>query len=446
MDGGCAMTETSGASPAARDALYERLRAALAEEALPAVVVLLDAFDRNLALALAAVRGAGKTLRPTTKSLRVPALCRRLVDRGGGLVRGLQCMTAPEAALLAEEGHDDLLVAFPTAREADLRPLLEAVARAAPAREIRAAVVVDALPHVEALARAASRAGTEARAVIDVDVSWRPAPGVHMGVRRSPIRSPEDALSLALAARERGVRVAGIMGYEAHISGVPDEPFRGADGDAPGLLAGLGGRALAGLRGRAKGLTLAAYKRAARAASSDLRARVTALLRREGFALEVVNGGGTGTLESAARDATLTEVSPGSLFLGSHLYDRFQEARPEPACLFAIPVARASDPGLVTCQGGGWIASGAAGPDRLPLPWLPAGAALLPGEGAGEVQTPLRLPSAGRGARLAPGDPVFFRHAKAGEVMERVPEVLLWDGERISGRAPTYRGLGRAFV
>jgi D-serine deaminase-like pyridoxal phosphate-dependent protein len=89
------------------------------------------------------------------------------------------------------------------------------------------------------------------------------------------------------------------------------------------------------------------------------------------------------------------------------------------------------------------VASGEAGPDRLPIPSLPEGLALLPREGAGEVQTPLTVAA---GVELALGDPVFFRHAKAGELAEHVSEYLLLRGDRIEARAPTYRGLGRCFL
>jgi D-serine deaminase-like pyridoxal phosphate-dependent protein len=115
----------------------------------------------------------------------------------------------------------------------------------------------------------------------------------------------------------------------------------------------------------------------------------------------------------------------------------------EPACWFALPVVRASDPGVVTCQGGGFVASGAAGPDRLPRPWLPAGLELTATEGAGEVQTPLRTARCAR--PLAIGDPVFFRHAKAGELAEHANDVALVSGYRFVERARTYRGEGKCW-
>jgi D-serine deaminase-like pyridoxal phosphate-dependent protein len=61
-------------------------------------------------------------------------------------------------------------------------------------------------------------------------------------------------------------------------------------------------------------------------------------------------------------------------------------------------------------------------------------------EGAGEVQTPLEVP-----VDVPLGAPIFFRPAKSGELAERFNEYLLVRGDAIVERAPTYRGLGRAF-
>jgi D-serine deaminase-like pyridoxal phosphate-dependent protein len=96
----------------------------------------------------------------------------------------------------------------------------------------------------------------------------------------------------------------------------------------------------------------------------------------------------------------------------------------------------------VTCDGGGYVASGAIDRDKAPEPWLPRGLSLLRHEMAGEVQTPLE----GKGAHaIALGEPVVFRHAKAGEVCERFAEALLVSGGRVVDRVPTYRGDGQTF-
>jgi D-serine deaminase-like pyridoxal phosphate-dependent protein len=183
-----------------------------------------------------------------------------------------------------------------------------------------------------------------------------------------------------------------------------------------------------------------------RASSSDVvrtRALVRAGLQEAGLRPALFNGGGTGSLQACSREAALTEVTAGSGFVDSHLFDAYDGLALRPAAYFALQVVRRPAAGLVTCHGGGYVASGAAGRDRLPIPALPAGLSLLNLEGAGEVQTPLR---AAEVTALELGDPVFFRHAKAGELAEHFTEYILVRGERAVARAPTYRGLHKCFL
>jgi D-serine deaminase-like pyridoxal phosphate-dependent protein len=113
-----------------------------------------------------------------------------------------------------------------------------------------------------------------------------------------------------------------------------------------------------------------------------------------------------------------------------------------PGAGFALAVTRMPAPGIVTCAGGGYPASGPGGPDRMPRPWLPAGCRLIATEGTGEVQTPVRVPP---GTALAVGDPLLFRHAKAGELCERFNELLLIEGGAVVDKVATYRGDGQCF-
>ncbi len=398
---------------------YEQFQAALAPERLPAALVHLEALEANLELILAPVRTTGKRLRIASKSVRVPALLRSLLERSRGLAQGLMCFTVEEAEFLAAQGFDDLLIAYPTVQASDLR-IMAALTR----RGTKVCLVVDSEAHLEALSRAGRETGAVIRAAVELDVSFRRGRGrVHVGARRSPVRDPGRVLELVRRAEKLGgVRVVGIMGYEAHIAGVPDrDPFAG--------MMNWGVRAV---------------KWRSRPDVARLREEVAEGLRREGVELEFFNGGGTGSLDSTAAESAVTEVTAGSGFYCPHLFSYFRSLHLHPAAFFALQVVRSSDPGLVTCLGGGYVASGPAGPNKLPIPHSPPGLQLLSLEGAGEVQTPLRLPP--DAPRLRPGDPVIFRHAKAGELMERFNEVLLIREGKVVERVPTYRGLGKCFL
>lgn len=391
---------------------YETWCAAIADERLPAGLVDLDAFDRNAAQ-LERMAG-GTPIRLATKSVRVPSLIRRVLERGPAW-QGLMCFCAAEARLLAREGFDDLLVAYPTVQAADLADLRELHESGT-----TVSLVVDGVAAVDALAVAMSGVAQPFRVVIELDASWRPLRGAtHVGVRRSPVRSADQLAELLRHIATRAeLRCIGVMAYEAHVAGLPDRnPFHRVMSPAFRVVRRLSLRPLA-----------------------RLRAQVTDVFADAGVELELFNGGGTGSLEWAAREPHLTELTAGSGLLCPHLFDYYSNLDLEPAGFVALQVVRSSDAGWVTCQGGGYVASGEPGFDRVPLPWLPAGLRLSPTEAAGEVQTPLRLR---RGmVPLAVGSPVLFRHAKAGELAERIAEYLLVQDGRIVERAPTYRGLG----
>jgi D-serine deaminase-like pyridoxal phosphate-dependent protein len=159
--------------------------------------------------------------------------------------------------------------------------------------------------------------------------------------------------------------------------------------------------------------------------------------------LEFVNGGGTGSLEFTAADPSVTEIAAGSGLFGGHLFDNYASFKPAPAAAFALSVVRKPSPETATILGGGWVASGPAGADRLPQLAWPAGLRMVAREMAGEVQTPVTGAAA---SILRPGDRVWFRHTKSGELSEHVNEFHLVDQGRVVAALPTYRGEGKAFL
>jgi D-serine deaminase-like pyridoxal phosphate-dependent protein len=164
---------------------------------------------------------------------------------------------------------------------------------------------------------------------------------------------------------------------------------------------------------------------------------------REVADLEFVNGGGTGSIESTHADPSVTEIAAGSGLFGPHLFDDYVHFSPAPAASFALGVVRRPTVDVATLLGGGWIASGPPGPDRLPQIAWPQGLRMLPREAAGEVQTPVT----GAAARdLALGDRVWMRHTKAGELAEHVNDFAVVEGGAVVDTVPSYRGEGKAFL
>jgi len=389
--------------------LRARLDRATAEIDPPFAVVDLAAFEANAAALVR--RAAGKPIRVASKSVRCRALLRDVLARPGW--RGIMAYALPEAmTLAAEEVSDDILVGYPTVDRA-------ALARLAASEELaeRITLMVDSVEHLDFVdAIVAPERRPTLRVCLELDASWRFAGGrAHVGVRRSPLHtaSAAGAMAAQVAAR-RGFRLVGLMAYEAQIAGVGDAPV---------------GRPL-------YGLTVRWMQRLSYPELLARRAAAVAAVR-DRADLEFINAGGTGSLAATAADPSVTEVTAGSGLYGPALFDAYRAWRPRAAAFFATSVVRRPGPGIVTVHGGGWVASGPAHSSRLPLPSLPPGLRLLSTEGAGEVQTPV----AGAAADgLSLGDRVWFRHAKAGELCERVDALHLVRGGEITSVVPTYRG------
>jgi len=360
-------------------------------------------------------RAGGTPIRVASKSVRCRPLLRQILDRDPGF-RGLMTFTLPETLWLAERGFDDLLLAYPTADREALRRLGRFEGERPPI------VMVDSAEQLDLIDAAAGRDRRPIRVCIDMDCSlWLAGGRVKIGPKRSPIRTPEQARAFAREiVRRDGFELAGVMGYEGHIAGVGDRP-------AGRRLKGLAIRAMQALSAR------------------ELRERRAALVAavREVAPVELVNAGGTGSIEASASEPWVTEVTAGSGFYAPALFDHYSRFRLRPAAMFALPVVRRPGPGVVTALGGGYLASGVADRFRLPVIHLPQGLRLDAMEGAGEVQTPLHGPAADR---LRPGDRVYLRHAKAGELCERFDRLYLVSGDEIVDEVPTYRGEGRTFL
>lgn len=368
----------------------------------PLAVVDLDAYDANAADLVR--RAGGRPIRVASKSIRVRHLLERVLATPG--FAGVMAYSLPEALWLVRHGVRDVFVAYPS---------VDREALAALASDERAlqevSIALDSAEHLDALRRWLPH-GAPVRVVVDVDASLRVGPA-HLGVRRSPLRSPRAAAAVATAAQRAGLRVVGLMFYDAQIAGLPDS--------SPAVR----------LVKRRSDASLRRRRRAVRAA-----------LERAVGPLTIVNGGGTGSLEVTAADPALTELAAGSGLVGPTLFDGYDAFTPQPAVGFALPVVRRPARDVVTCFSGGYIASGPAGDSRVPTPVHPAGLSLVGAEGAGEVQTPVR----GKAARdLAVGDRVWWRHAKAGELAERFTEYVVLSGGEVVDVVPTYRGEGRCF-
>jgi D-serine deaminase-like pyridoxal phosphate-dependent protein len=364
-------------------------------------------------------RAAGKPIRVASKSVRVREVLDAVLALPG--YEGVLAYTLSEALWLAADepgrpGIRDVVVGYPSAERA-------AIARLARDAELAARVTlmvesVAQLDLVDAVVPPAQR--ETIRVALELDASWD-GPAGHIGVWRSPVHTAAAARSLAEHVAGRpGFALVGMMSYEAQIAGQGDDP--------------------AGRPAFAQ--TVRWMQRRSKAELLERRAAAVAAVRAVAE-LEFVNGGGTGSLEFTSADPSCTEIAAGSGLFGGRLFDNYRGFAPAPATAFALAVVRRPKRETATVLGGGWIASGPPGLDRMPRPVWPTGLQMAPREMAGEVQTPL---SGAAAEALRPGDRVWFRHTKSGELSEHVNAFALVADGAVVGSAPSYRGEGKAFL
>ena len=380
---------------------------------LPLAYVDLNLFDENVRNII--TRSGDKKIRVASKSVRCTNLLRRVLD-SDARYQGLMCFTVAEAVYLSQLGFDDLLVAYPTTQREQLKSACSEVSGGK-----SLVLMVDSREHLASHQSAAAEIGVTLQVCMDVDMSSK-FPGIHFGVLRSNITNEAQAAKLYEEILKcPNLKLVGLMGYEAQIAGLGDNyPGQAIKNSVVKML-------------KRKSITLLSARR--KAAVNTLNSM--------GADLSLVNGGGTGSLESTREEELVTEVTVGSGFYASGLFDNFETFNHLPSAGYAIEVVRQPVPGIYTCHGGGYTASGAVAADKLPKPYLPEGAKLTPNEGAGEVQTPIAYDGP---ETLQLGDPVLMRHSKAGELCERFNTLLLISDGKVVDEVLTYRGEGQCFL
>ncbi|MED3551269.1 amino acid deaminase/aldolase [Cytobacillus praedii] len=384
----------------------------LKEISLPALLLDLDAFDENCKKI--AEKANRKTIRIATKSIRSVSLLRRILQ-SNQIFKGLMSFTPQESIFLSENGFDDILLGYPCW---DMDALIKIAKINQTEKKI--ILMVDSFEHIDHLQRIALETSGKFYVCIDVDMSTAFA-NLHFGVRRSPLNNDETVLQLAKKIQQSSkLKLIGIMGYEAQIAGVSDR--------MPSQYL--------------KNTFISYLKKKSIPEIAVRRTKVIQRLKDEGIPLSLVNGGGTGSLLTTTLEDYVTEVTVGSGFYSPLLFDYYQSFNYKPSLFFALPIVRKPAPNIYTCLGGGYIASGAAGKDKMPKPVYPVGGKLLPLEGAGEVQTPVYYEN----LSLDIGDAIVFRAAKAGEICERFKEIICISNQQIVYRFDTYRGEGECFL
>ncbi len=396
---------------------HARYEEVFADLEAPFAFVDLDAMWANAAAMLG--RAGGKPMRVASKSLRCRALLERILARDEGFA-GLMTYTLPETLWLAEQGFEDLLLAYPTA---DLGALEALALRSVANPEGAPVVMVDCVEHLEMIESVLGPGAAPVRVCVDVDASWWTLGGrLKVGPKRSPVHTVEQAVELGqeIALRPQ-LELVGLMAYEGQIAGVGDRPpGRRARGAAIGFMQ------------RRSAEELMRRRRGDRRRGRRVRQpRVRQRRRHRQPRADRRRGGGDG--------------GDGGLGL----------LRPRP--LRPLQPLRADPGGRVRAADRAQAGAGGGDGAGRRLPGLGARATRdgcrSPGCRRGCASTPRRAPARCRrrccgaaAAELGIGDRVYMRHAKAGELCERFDSLYLVEGGRIVDEVPTYRGEGKNFL
>ena len=226
----------------------------------PALLIDLDGLEANIAAMAALCAGKPQRLRPHAKTHKSPIIA--AMQRQAGAV-GICCAKISEAEALVGGRIDDVLITTPLVGAPKLARL------AALASRVHVTTVVDDIEALAGLAEAAIGARTTLDVLVEVDV----------GQNRCGVRSPEAAADLADGImRHRSLRFAGLQGYQGKLQGIVSPQERGA-----AVL-----QAMQGLQDAA------------------------ALVRARGHEIEVLTGGGTGSVRFDLDLRILQELQPGS--------------------------------------------------------------------------------------------------------------------------------------
>ena len=283
----------------------------------PALLIDLDAFERNLDRMAALLRPTGARLRAHAKTHKSPVVAHMQMARGAV---GQCVQKVAEAEALAWGGVPDILVTNEVVGDAKLARLL------ALSRIARIAVCADDAANVARIEAAAAAAGRRMTVLVEIDV----------GMGRAGVAPGPDAVALA----ER-------------IAGSPHLRFGG----------------LQAYHGSAQHIRPAEERARTIRAAVDAARRTVEQLRQRGLACPIVGGAGTGSFETEAASGVYNEIQAGSYCFMDADYGRNQggaSAGFHNALFVLATVMSAAQPGVAVLDAGHKAVAVDSG---MPLVW-----------------------------------------------------------------------------
>jgi D-serine deaminase-like pyridoxal phosphate-dependent protein len=246
----------------------------------PALIVDLDAMEKNIETVARFFRGKQCNIRPHFKGHKTPAISHKQLEAGA---KGICTAKLGEAEVLASVGVKDILIT----NEIVTKQKVDRLARLSTQCKVK--VAVDNPSNIEELAGAAREYDTEIGVLVDINVGqFGRIEGV---LDRCGVLPGESALSLTKkVVQARGLKFKGVMGYEGGMGGFPQFEKRKE----------AAGRAMKPFVDTAK------------------------MIQDAGFDVEDVSAGSTGTWNITGAYPGITEVQAGSYVLMDVVYKRLE--------------------------------------------------------------------------------------------------------------------------
>ncbi len=172
----------------------------------PALILDLDAFERNLDRMQQALAGTSVRLRPHAKSHKCPQIALRQIQMGAV---GICCQKVSEAASFVDHGIHDILITNQVVGSTKLHHLMTL------ARRAKIGVLVDHVEQVQALAQSAMTYGASLNVYVEVDVGAGRC-GVAPGEQAARLATVNAAVAAAIQSRQaiesHGMKVPVITG------------------------------------------------------------------------------------------------------------------------------------------------------------------------------------------------------------------------------------------
>ena len=247
---------------------------AMEEVDTPALLIDLDAFERNLKRMADAIDGRGARLRPHSKTHKCPVVGLRQIAHGAV---GVCCQKVGEAEAMVYGGVGDVLVSNQIVGAPKLARL------AALARQAKVAVCADDAGNVADLDAAAGAAGVVLDVLVEIDV----------GAARCGVEPGAPALALAQTIDRAGnLRFGGLQAYH----------------------------------GRSQHIRAYSDRQVAAEGAIALTQDTVALLAESGLECDIVGGAGTGTYQFEAASGVYNELQAGSYVFMDVDYGKNEDA------------------------------------------------------------------------------------------------------------------------